>query len=498
MHFVDAAHLGENDRVAVTGGAATHAIQRALAALVSGATLYPVDMRRASLSVLASLIRDQRITVLQTTPSLLRVLARLDNVREFLGSARLVRAGAEPLLQADLERLRQCLPRECLILVTFGATEASLAQWFVPPDDARDPIRVAAGYPPLWCQIAVLDEIGRPCKAGETGELVLRSRYVALGEWQNGRLVPGRMPPDPQEPSLRIYHTGDLVRQGADGVVVVVGRKDRQLKIRGQRVEPIEVEGVLRRSPDVLEAVALPRQEGEDIRLAAFVVAAVENAKLADSLRAMLETSLPVYMQPSSITLIDTMPLLPGGKIDAHELLARHLPQSPPVPAAQSQDESVPSARAEAMVSRAWQRTLDRVSLSREQRFDDAGGDSLKLLQLVFHLERQCGAMLPLDAFSGSLSPSGFARVLDRIFAARPDPPSAIPLAFLLPGTSKRDPKLDRLQAACTGAVKLVPIDYGDWFEWVRGRFDFHALVARVVAQIETIAPSEPLGLVRK
>jgi non-ribosomal peptide synthetase component F len=327
MHFIDAAHLSENDRVAIAGAAATFGMvnKGALSALLSGARLYPVDVRRMSLGALAGMIRDQRITVLQATPSLLRVLTQLNGARDFLGSVRLVRTAGEPLLQADLERLRRRLPGECLILHVFAATEAALAQWFVPPDDARDPVRVAAGYPPPWCQTAVLDEMGRCCGPGETGELVLRSRYVALGEWQNGRLVPGRMPPDPEEPSFRIYHTGDLVRQGVDGVVLVVGRKDRQLKIRGQRVEPIEVEGVLRHSADVLEAVVLPRQEGEDIRLVAFVVPSGENnAKLVDSLRAMLEGSLPAHMQPSRIILVDAMPLLPGGKIDAHALLARH------------------------------------------------------------------------------------------------------------------------------------------------------------------------------
>jgi acyl-coenzyme A synthetase/AMP-(fatty) acid ligase len=168
----------------------------------------------------------------------------------------------------------------------------------------------------------VVDDAGNPCAPGEVGELMIRSGNLAMGEFRDGTLVPGRIMPDPANPSLRIYRSGDLARQTADGVFVVLGRVDRMLKIHGMRVEPTEVEAAIRLLPGVTDAVALPHGSGADVRLVAFVAtrgAATDEA----ALRAHMRAQLPVYMLPSKIVVLDALPRLGGGKVDGQALLAQ-------------------------------------------------------------------------------------------------------------------------------------------------------------------------------
>jgi acyl-coenzyme A synthetase/AMP-(fatty) acid ligase len=114
---------------------------------------------------------------------------------------------------------------------------------------------------------------------------------------------------------------GDLVRLREDGVFVVIGRKDRQVKINGYRVEPVEIEGILRAVPDVLDAAVLPLVENEFTYLAAFVAAGnLPPAGLAQSLLGVLRDSLPPVMRPQRLHVLETLPLLPGNKLDVEAL----------------------------------------------------------------------------------------------------------------------------------------------------------------------------------
>jgi acyl-coenzyme A synthetase/AMP-(fatty) acid ligase len=146
-----------------------------------------------------------------------------------------------------------------------------------------------------------------------------------LGEWVDGKVVPGRLKPDPDDPTMRIYQTGDLVRMGRDGMVVILGRKDRMLKLNGQRLEPGEIEAVLRAVAGVEHAavVARPALLDTPALLRAFVVPSRRAGPgLAAGIRETLRARLPAYMVPSRLTLLDAMPLLPSGKLDEAALLA--------------------------------------------------------------------------------------------------------------------------------------------------------------------------------
>jgi acyl-coenzyme A synthetase/AMP-(fatty) acid ligase len=218
--------------------------------------------------------------------------------------------------------MRAALPPGCIINNGYGSTEIAGTTWFVHPGDAQDPVRVAAGVLNPGTEAKIVDDDGIPCPPGEVGELWMRTRYAALGEWQDGRVVPGRIETDPHDPALRIFRTGDLARITPDGAIVVLGRKDRMLKINGLRVELAEVEAALRRSPEVAQAAVVARQSAGRVLLAGFVVPA-ESARpgIEARLREALVQQLPAHMRPARIVAVAGMPLLPGGKRDEAALL---------------------------------------------------------------------------------------------------------------------------------------------------------------------------------
>lgn len=291
-----------------------------LETFLAGATLRKLDLPRASLTLHAG----KRITMLFATPALLRLIGQLDADRALRNGLRCVQPIGDSLLQADLRLLRAELPADCTILNAYGSSEALVSlQWFVSDPYDRPGAKVASGYPVPGYTCTIVDAAGQPCAVDEVGELVVRSRYMALGEWRAGHLVPGPFQPDPADPGACIHHTGDIAVRAADGMVTVLGRRDRQVKIRGNRVEPAEVEEFLRTQPGVRDAAVVARRDTEDPVLVAFIVTQADApADLHDQLRAALASSFPGFMHPSAIIARPALPLLPGGKVDEAALVA--------------------------------------------------------------------------------------------------------------------------------------------------------------------------------
>jgi acyl-coenzyme A synthetase/AMP-(fatty) acid ligase/thioesterase domain-containing protein len=465
-----------------------------LSGLLSGCLQFIVSVSTDGVAGLLSLIRAERVTILGGVPAVLRMLFEIDESVSAFAQLRVVRAYGERLPWADLVKWRATLPADCRIAIAYGQTEGYASAWFVPPTRASGEGAVPVGYLLPEQQYAIVDDAGNSVAPGEVGELIIRSRYVALGEWEDGQCKPGRARPDGSEAGMRLLSTGDLVRLDSDSLLHIVDRRDRQVKIRGQRVEPAEIEDVLRRVPDVTAAAVAVGREGEETVLFGFVVAQEDNADLRQRLRAALKQALPTYMHPARLFVVERLPLLPGGKVDPAALLA--LAAARPRHGGAPEPGLTATQRARDAVSQAWLRTLDRDSLDADIPFDEAGGDSLRLLRFVFHLEQQCGVTLPLDAFYAALRPSAFVERLDQRLedlSTRSDD-GRRPL-FLLPGVGKDEPRLVRFRAACARELRVIPIDYGDWPDWIAPGFKFTAIVARIVAAIEAEAPDGPILL---
>ena len=137
------------------------------------------------------------------------------------------------------------MPAGCVILNAYGSSEALASlQWFLPDPYTREGPKVASGYRVPGYDCALVNEDGSAAAVGQAGELVLRSRHMSLGEWREGRQQPGPFIADPHDSTVSIHRTGDLTVVDLDGLFTVIGRRDRMVKIRGNRVEPAEIEEV--------------------------------------------------------------------------------------------------------------------------------------------------------------------------------------------------------------------------------------------------------------
>jgi len=491
-----AMHVSPADRFLSLGALGTSAgLTASLVALLGGSLQFVVNVSATGASLLLDLIRDRQITIISGVPAVLRLLFEANAAAPALTSLRVVRTVGDRLLSTECAAWRATLPKTCHLANTYGQTEAIAAQWFVPRDFTADIAAVPTGYLLPEHEYAIVDADGSAVAEGEVGELLLRSRYIALGEWEDGDVVAGRLRPDPVDPKRRILPTGDLVRLRRDGLLQFISRVDRQVKINGQRVEPAEVEDALRRVQGTAAAAIAVRRESGDGVLLAFIVAADPTVlSLPKRVRAAVSKSLPTYMQPARILVVDKFPLLPGGKVDEKALLA--IADATPRERQQVPHTRAATLRVRRAVARAWTRTLDRESLKADTPFDEAGGDSVDLLKFVFFLEQESRSTLPLDTFYAALRPSEFAQRLEGHLRSAPvAEDEAGPPLFLMPGMGGDEPRLVRFRVACSTSLRVVPVAYGNWPEWVADDLDLMALVQRLVAMIETTAPHGPLFL---
>ncbi|MFH1463135.1 MAG: amino acid adenylation domain-containing protein [Pseudomonadota bacterium] len=280
------------------------------------------------------------------------------------------------------------------LLNAYGPTEACVyvSAWELRGDEADVPI----GHLGPNIRGYVVDEEGAPVARGEIGELWLAGAQVALGYVGGGRGAFGPNPFAGGAHDGEVYRTGDLARVLPDGALAFHGRRDRQLKLRGIRVEPAELEACLVQFPGVDSCAVLPGGEG----LVAFVAGGAAPGRLLEHARA----HLPEFMVPARIVPVAGIPLTPGGKTDARALEA--LAQAP-APAALAPR----SAREEAVLA-LFRRVLARPDLGVTDAFFEHGGDSLKAMELFAALERELGVSPSPALVFRNPTPAGLARAL--------------------------------------------------------------------------------------
>ncbi len=322
--YVNACHIGPQDRLvglASLGGASA---REALAALLTGATFHISDLRQSSIGAVFRTLMTARITVLAFVPSVLRSFAALPNAAEALASLRVVDLFGETVTVDAVAALRAVLPSSCRIRVSLGSTETMVVfHWFVPPGFTPTGSGLPCGYLASNLTVALLDEAGAPAEPGQAGELVVRGRTIASGMWRHGEVLAGPFQRDPEDPASRIFHTGDLIRLRDDGLAEFIGRRDRRVKIRGLRADPGDVEAALWKIPGIADCAVVTRASDDDPVFVAYVVPSAPGVIPVRPTRAALREELPPHMMPAEIHLIDSIPRLPNFKPDLTALARR-------------------------------------------------------------------------------------------------------------------------------------------------------------------------------
>lgn len=502
VQHVNASHIRPDDRmVCLSSICNISGTREALTGLLVGATVHLIDPKAAGLEGTLERIGVVRPTICYMVPTLLRSLLNMPGASAAFATMRVARLGGEPVHGTDVALVRSRLPR-CRVMNAYSSTETIGTQWFVPPDAELGEGIIPAGYVLPGSRFLILDEDGTPLPPGAEGQLVLRGRFTALGHWMDGRCVPGPMLPDAEDPKARLFATGDRAVLEPGGLLRVLGRVDSQVKINGQRVEPSAIEAVMRRWEDVADAaIIVQRSDGGSASLVGFLVPRrAGDESLLAAARSRLRASLPSAMQPAQLHLVQEIPRTSGAKLDRRALAAiaaarqaARMEQPSGHPGLDPRHSEVAWA-----VARAWRRSFGRRSLLADEAFDAAGGDSLKLIRLIYDIEQRLGnfTFLPLDLFAVGMRPSEMAAAIEQVGCTSESGTAdrGQPL-FLLPGLNGDEPLLALFRADLTPQQRCVTLHYPEWRELVRAGYSLDDLAEGLARQIAAVAGPEPVRL---
>ncbi|RJL21433.1 non-ribosomal peptide synthetase [Bailinhaonella thermotolerans] len=416
--------IGPSDRVSVLSSFSFDmAMTDGFSALLNGAASVPVDLREQGLARLGEVLTGRGVTIYHSTPTVYRYLLDALPRDAILPSVRAVVLGGEEVVRHDLDRFVRHFPATSVFVNGYGATEISFAvQNHLTVEDIRAGRGVGDGVVPIGFPLDGTEVGLRPhgAAAGEAeGEIVVRSEYLA-SYWRAAAGDDSRFGVDPD--GVRHYRTGDLGRRLPDGRIRYLGRADRQVKIRGHRVEPGDVEAALAALPEVTRAAVAVRETDRGVpgekRLIAYVIGDLADPAL---LRKALGDVLPEYMLPALIVKVDSFPLTPTGKVDTAALPDPEAPApEAATPGASSGD--APPEGLEEVVAGAWRDVLGLPEVGRDQNFFDLGGHSLLMARLQQRLEDVLGARLPLTTLYTHPTVNGLA---EHLAASSPSSPAA-------------------------------------------------------------------------
>jgi acyl-CoA synthetase (AMP-forming)/AMP-acid ligase II/thioesterase domain-containing protein len=492
QQYADACHIDATDVFMPLSGPTTIAGTREmLTALLTGARLHMADVEALGLRGVLRQIRSQQITITYIVPALLRAVIAASDTGDF-ESLRVVRIGGEKVLWTDVALVRKAVRPSCFIQISYSSTETTGTQWFLPDDCKESDFSMPpVGYLLPGMSFAVVDDNGAPVPTGEVGELIIKSMHVLLGYWENGQVLPAL--PDPDDDHCRIFPTGDLVIVDARGLMQMLGRKGRQLKINGRRVEPAELEVVVRRIPYVSDAVAIVTDSSELVIFAA--PGAEAQATFTADIRDVIRQTLPTALHPTRLHEIVELPRLAGGKIDVAKLKAldtesRRGPPSPQPPGA---DEVKQAGR---MVAHVWTRILGTTDVA--GRWDEAGGDSLKLLRCVMELEELVGEELNMEAFTVDMSAADMIEIVAAGGKVQRRQPveDLLPHLVMLPGSMGYGPSLAAFGAQLSKTAQVIPIRYPDLTSALTGCGSIDHMATLALEQINAVHPTGDISLI--
>jgi len=382
--------------------------------LLNGGRLVLMPPAPPTLEEIGRAISEQGITTLWLTAGLFN--AMVDERLRDLRPLRQLLAGGDVLSVPHVGKAFRELTNTRLIN-GYGPTESTtFACCYTIPPGAAIESTIPIGTPITNTSVHILDANLEAVPVGVSGELFIGGDGLARGYWQREELTAEKFIADPfsAQPGARLYRTGDLARWRQDGVIEFLGRTDRQIKLRGYRIEPGEIEAALKRQAAVLDSVVIVREDipGEK-RLVAYVVREQNAAPEFDqsAIIAVLKKSLPDYLVPSAIVALPALPRTPNGKIDRNAL---------PIPRSEKPagERETPRTPLEEKIAVIWRDVLGLEQVGMTDNFFDLGGHSLSGLRLVNQLREALGEHLALAIVFEAPTVARMADLLEKNFPA--------------------------------------------------------------------------------
>ena len=364
-------------------------------ALLNGATIYCLDLKKEGMARIATWLRQERITIYYSSASVFRNFAATLQDGEMFPDVRVVQLSAEPVLPSDFDLCRRYFASKCIFINRFGTTEVGpFLQYRLTLATPFMGDILPIGFPINGMRVHLVDDDGRLVGPDTTGELVVQSHYLSRGYWDKPELTATKFLDDPEGGDKRLYLTGDLGRMTADGCFFHVGRKDFQVKIRGYRVNTGEVEMIMLSHPGVKQVAVLSQtKKNNETYLIAYYVPAQETIRTGAKLQAYLRERLPEYMVPSAFVKVDVLPTAPSGKVDRCALAS--------LKNVKAECESFfVAARTpiEETLTEMWSEILGTEPVGIHDNFLELGGHSLNAIQIIARVRAIFGVELSIQS----------------------------------------------------------------------------------------------------
>ena len=387
-----------------------------IAPLIAGAKLVLVRDSKDPFALLSGIKEHDVTCILSVVPTMLRSLT--EAAAETATSAktlRLILTSGESLPLADCARARAVLSERVSIVNQYGATECTMSSTQYRAPESQSSGVALAGKPIANSQVYILDPYLGRCPVGVPGEIHIGGVGVARGYCLSPDLTARKYIPDPfsKDAGARLYRTGDLGRFLRSGDIELHGRVDRQLKVRGIRIEPGEIETVLNDHENVREAVVIVREDKPgDQRLVAYVVLRQPD----NNLRAFVKARVPDHMVPTGFVVLEKLPVTPNGKVDYAAL---------PIPDEASIETNrefvAPRTSVEETIAQIWTEILDIPRVGIYDNFFELGGHSLLATQVVSRIRKTLKVDLPLRDIFDSPTVAELATIVESMNQTEPD-----------------------------------------------------------------------------
>jgi amino acid adenylation domain-containing protein len=395
MRHTNSYRICPDDRQSLLYTASVYGGQRDMYnALLNGAALYVYGIKKEGIQGLARWLDTNRVSIYCSVATIFRQFIETLDVSQRMNHIRLLKLGGEATYSREVDAFKHFFSPDCVMHCGLGSTETGLVRnFFINKSTVISGNTVPLGYPVDDLEVLLLNEAGQTVADEECGEIAIKSRYISLGYWRNTELTNKVFSTDSQSRDVRIYRTGDLGIIHPDGCLEHRGRRDFQIKIRGNRVEVPEIEMALTKLEAVKEAAVIGWKSPQGIdKLIAYLVASGSSKPSTKYLHKSLGAMLPDHMVPSYFLWLDAFPLLPNGKLDRNALPR---PDSTPTMLEQSFVEA--GTPVEKKLVEIWSAILGVVSIGIHDSFFELGGDSLSAVMLFARIDKVFGINLPMS-----------------------------------------------------------------------------------------------------
>jgi amino acid adenylation domain-containing protein len=398
-------HICADDRLTFVASSGRDVLR----ALLNGAVVHPIDIRQEGFAGLGRRLMEEKITIFNCVASAFRNFVGTLTSHERFPCLRLIKVTGETLHKSDFELYQKHFSDNCIFVNRYGPNEAGhSSQYLMDKATVISSHIVPVGYTDKGKVIQLVDESGNPVSFGQPGEIVVTSRHLSPGYWRQPERTHAVFRVNSLNDQVRVYYTGDMGTMSSDGCLTYLGRKDFQVKIRGNKVEMAAIETALLNLETVREAAVIAvEDDAGDKRLVAYVVARNVPGPTANQLRTALAASLAEYMVPSTFVFLDKLPVIGIGKIDRRALPAadkrRPKLDTPFVASRTPVEQQLTSIWAEVL-------GLDQIGI--HDNFFDLGGHSLAAMRVVSQVIKQFQLEIPLQSLFHSPTVAEMAAVI--------------------------------------------------------------------------------------